>query len=166
MANKHQAHSLKFVTVGNPAAPNTFSRRAYHKCLILQIVLTPYCLCTTEKYGKPHRNSSSEITLTSSPWRKGAQCKLGCGTYGIWQQHMSNSAWCHNQVGLYSWISWYILRYVSKKHRQTVCLSESILEHLNTAQGTQILILVLLFFELQSEMQVAQCETENFFNLS
>jgi hypothetical protein len=43
---------------------------------------------------------------------------------------------------------------------------KAILKHLNTAQGTQILILVLLFFELQSEMQVAQCETEKFFNSS
>jgi hypothetical protein len=50
------------------------------------------------KYGEPHRNSSSEITLTSSSWIKGAQCKLGCSTYGIWQQPLSNSAWCHNQV--------------------------------------------------------------------
>jgi hypothetical protein len=58
------------------------------------------------------------------------------------------------------------LRHASKKHQQTVCLSQSILKHLTTAQGTQILILVLLFFELQSEMQVAQCETEKFFNLS
>jgi len=77
------------------------------------------------KYGEPNRNSSSEITLTSSSWIKGAQCKLGCSTYGIWQQHMSNSAWCHNQVGLYSWISWDILFHASKKHQQTVCLSQS-----------------------------------------
>jgi len=114
MANKHQAHSLKVVTVGHPATPHTFSRRAYHECLILQIVFTPYCLCTTEKYGEPHRNSSLEITLTSSSWIKGAQCNLGSSTCGIWQQRMSNSAWCRNWAGLYSWISWYILHHASK----------------------------------------------------
>jgi hypothetical protein len=79
---------------------------------------------------------------------------------------MSNSAWCRNQAGFYSLnFLVYIVPHL-QEHQQTVCPSQSIRKHLNTAQGTQILILALLFFELQSEPQVAQCETEKFVNWS
>ncbi len=78
-------------------------------------MLTPYCLCTNENYGEPRRNSSLEITLTSSAWIKEAQCKLGSGTCGIWQQHTCNSLGCQKQAWLYCWISWYISKNTGKQ---------------------------------------------------
>lgn len=77
-------------------------------------MLTSYCLCTNENCGEPHRNSSLEITLTSSAWIKETQCKLGSGTCGIWQQHTCNSLGCQKQAWLYCWISWYISLHASK----------------------------------------------------
>lgn len=120
--------------------------RGYHKCLILQIVLTPDCLCTTEKCGEPHRNSSLEITLTSSAWIKEAQCKV---------RHLWNLAAAHLQFsGVSKTGSVILLNFLVyippclQEHWQTVCLSESIPKHPNSAQGAWILTLVLLFFEL------------------
>jgi hypothetical protein len=77
-SNKNQAHSLGFVTVGDMDIQqhHTLEEELTIRVLIFQIVLTHYWLCTTQKYGELHKDSSLEITLISSSSMKGAQCKL------------------------------------------------------------------------------------------